>query len=175
VIYLDVAYVSVAIYVCCKCMFQMFQLFQTYVVSVLSRCCICCTDYTRILQLHISYVSAVSDICCKCFIWMAIHICCKRMFVNVSFISDVCFSKYSIRCKRMFVNISFVLDVCFSKSFILQVLHDQAWEVGVAVLACVREAKRVQRPHINAQAHAYCSSMRGRAGGIAAARGQVWQ
>jgi hypothetical protein len=28
----------------------------------------------------------------------------------------------------------------------------------------VREAKRVQRPHINAQAHAYCSSMRGRAG-----------
>jgi hypothetical protein len=28
-LYLDVAYVAVAIHVCCKCMFQMFHLFQT--------------------------------------------------------------------------------------------------------------------------------------------------
>jgi hypothetical protein len=68
------------------------------------------------------------------------------MFVNVSFVSDVCFSKYFKRCKRMFVNVSFVLDVYFSKSFILQVLHDQVWEVGAVVPACVREEKRARRP-----------------------------
>jgi hypothetical protein len=65
---------------------------------------------------------------------MTIHIRCKAY---------VCKCK---RCKRMFVNVSFVLDVCFSKSFILQVLHDQTWEVGATVPACVREAKRARRP-----------------------------
>ena len=64
--YLDVAYVALAIHVCCKCIFQIFQLFQTYVASVVS---------------GVAYAA------------VAIHICCKRMFVNVSFISDVCFSK----------------------------------------------------------------------------------
>jgi hypothetical protein len=52
--HLDVAYVAVAIHVCCKCMLQMFNLFLTYVASVLSRCCI--------------YVVVV------------IHICYKRIF-----------------------------------------------------------------------------------------------
>jgi hypothetical protein len=41
------------------------------------------------------------------YVVVAIHICCKLMFVNVSFVSDVCCSK------------------CFT----LQVLHDQVWEV----------------------------------------------
>jgi hypothetical protein len=31
----DVAYVALAIHVCCKCTFQMFELFQTYVANVL--------------------------------------------------------------------------------------------------------------------------------------------
>jgi hypothetical protein len=39
VFYLDVAYVALAIHVCCKYIFQMFQLFQTYVASVLSGYC----------------------------------------------------------------------------------------------------------------------------------------
>ena len=36
----DVAYVAMAIHVCCKLLFRMFQLFQTHVARVLSGCCI---------------------------------------------------------------------------------------------------------------------------------------
>ena len=66
--YLDVAYVAMAIHVCCKCIFQMFQLF-----------------FGSTLQVYVSNVSVISDICCKYFIWMShmlrcLHICCKRMF-----------------------------------------------------------------------------------------------
>jgi hypothetical protein len=32
--HLDVAYVAVAIHICCKCLFQMFHPFQMYVASV---------------------------------------------------------------------------------------------------------------------------------------------
>jgi hypothetical protein len=91
----NVAYVLMAIHVCCKCMFQMFQFFQMYVASVssrccicssgyicmlqvcfsnvlavLSECCICCSNYTRILQVYVSNVSPILDACCKCFIYM---------------------------------------------------------------------------------------------------------
>jgi hypothetical protein len=44
------------------------------------------------LQASIQNVSSVSYICCKCVyldVVVAIHICCKRMFVNVSPVSDV--------------------------------------------------------------------------------------
>ena len=81
----------------------------------LSRCCICCIGYTRMLQVYVINVSAFSNVCCKvlyldvAYVAVAIHICCKCMFVNVSFISDV----------------------CCSKCFMLQVLHDQALEVGI--------------------------------------------
>jgi hypothetical protein len=67
-----VAYVAMAIHVCCKCMFQ---LFQTHVGSVLSGCCICCTGYTCMLQVYVSNVLAVSNVCCKCFVWICI--CCS--------------------------------------------------------------------------------------------------
>jgi hypothetical protein len=39
----DVAYVAIAIHVCCKRLFQMFQLFETDVARILSGCCICFT------------------------------------------------------------------------------------------------------------------------------------
>jgi hypothetical protein len=52
VLYLDVAYVIVAIHIGCKCMFKIFQLFQKYVTSVSSGCCICCSSYA-----HFSYFS----------------------------------------------------------------------------------------------------------------------
>jgi hypothetical protein len=51
VFYLDIAYVALAIHICCKCMFQMFQLFQTYIVSVLS--------------VDVAYVAVPIHICCK--------------------------------------------------------------------------------------------------------------
>jgi hypothetical protein len=84
VLYMDIAYVAVAIYVCCKCMLQMFHLFQTYIESVSSRCCICC---------NVEYVANVYSKCFICLrhtmqlyldVVVAIYICCKRMFVNVS-------------------------------------------------------------------------------------------
>jgi hypothetical protein len=74
-VYLDVAYVALAIKVlCCKCTFQMFQLFQTYVVSVLSGCCICCSGHTHILQAYILNVSSFSDVRCnRCFMLQMFH------------------------------------------------------------------------------------------------------
>jgi hypothetical protein len=89
VVYLDVAYVALVIYVRCKCMFsavanvcckcfiktlhmlqwaytyaasvcfQMFKLFQTYVASILSGYYICCSDYTHILQVFVLNVLSV--------------------------------------------------------------------------------------------------------------------
>jgi hypothetical protein len=51
VFYLNIAYVTVAIHICCKCMFQIFYVFHMYVVSVLTRCCICYGGYTYIASL----------------------------------------------------------------------------------------------------------------------------
>jgi hypothetical protein len=68
-VYLDVAYVVVALPACSKYMFQI------YVASGLSgswksrfECCIYCYAYTRMFQSHISSVSSVSDVYYKCFI-----------------------------------------------------------------------------------------------------------
>jgi hypothetical protein len=152
-----VAYVAMAIHVCCKCMFHMFKLFQTYVASVLSRCCI------RMLQvfyldvayfaLAIPYVASVSNVfrCLKCmlqmfyldvaYIALTLYICCKCMCSNVSGVSNVCYKIFyldvayitvviHICCKCMFVNVSFVSDVCCSECYTLQMLHDQAREVS---------------------------------------------
>jgi hypothetical protein len=65
---LNVAYVAMAIHVCCECLFKMFHQLQTYVASVLSKYYICCSGYTHMLQEYILNVSSVSDVCCrKCF------------------------------------------------------------------------------------------------------------
>jgi hypothetical protein len=64
----DVAYVAMAIHVCCKCLFKMFHLLPTYVACVLSTCCICCSDHTDTLQVYDPNVSSTLDVCCrKCF------------------------------------------------------------------------------------------------------------
>jgi hypothetical protein len=83
----DVAYVVMAIYVCCKSLFQMFHMFfqtyvasmfiwllhmfHTYVASVLSRCCIC---FAWAFQV---FFASVLDVCFKCFI------CLQKYVVNV--------------------------------------------------------------------------------------------
>ena len=55
VFYLNVAYVAVAIHICCKLIFQMFQLFSDkYIVSVLSGCC--CSDYTYTFPAYVSLI-----------------------------------------------------------------------------------------------------------------------
>jgi hypothetical protein len=65
VFYVDVAYVLVAIHICCKWLFKMFHLFQTYVAGVLFECCICCSGYTHMLQAYVINVSPVSHVCCR--------------------------------------------------------------------------------------------------------------
>jgi hypothetical protein len=65
VFYLYIAYVALAIHVCCKCMFQMFHLFK------------------RILQLNVVYVAMGIYICCKCMfvissVW---DVCCSKCFI----------------------------------------------------------------------------------------------
>jgi hypothetical protein len=71
VFYLDVAYIALVVYECCKCIFQMFQLFQTYVASVLSSCC---SVHTHMLQSYVVNVSSVLDVCCnKCFMLQIFH------------------------------------------------------------------------------------------------------
>ena len=62
--HLDVAYVVVAIHVCCKCMFQIFHLFSY----------VCCKCFIWMLL----YVAVV------------IHICCKRMFQLFHLVSVCC-------------------------------------------------------------------------------------
>jgi hypothetical protein len=119
-----VAYVSMAIHVCCKCMFQMFQLFsnvcgkclhmlQCYTctlhvcfpnVSAVSSgscmfssgCYICCSGYTHMLQVYVLKFSHISDVCCKCFIRISLH---------VAVVIHIC-------CKRMFQLFHLVLICC---------------------------------------------------------------
>jgi hypothetical protein len=52
---LDVAYLAIAIHVCCKCLFIMFHLLQTYVTSIF---------------LNVAYVAVTIHICCKCMFQM---------------------------------------------------------------------------------------------------------
>ena len=90
---LDVAYVShmlqeyipnVSVLCYSKC-------FHVVSCKCLSGRCICCNGYTRMLQMYVSavFISMLQvfylDIA---YVVVAIHICCKRMFSNVSFVSD---------------------------------------------------------------------------------------
>ena len=81
-----------------------------------------------------------------------------------------------ICCKRMFVNTSVVLDVYCSKCFMLQVLHDQAQKVGAdggGPLVRAGSEAGVIAPHAS-QVHATAVAGEARPVG-AAARGQVRQ
>jgi hypothetical protein len=85
----------------------------------------------HMLQASMQNVSSVSYVCCKCVyldVVVAIHICCKHMFVKVSSVSNIC-CKYvyldvvvaiHICCKHMFVKVSLISDVCCRSAFMLQ-------------------------------------------------------
>jgi hypothetical protein len=52
----DVAYVAIAIHVCCKCLFQMFHLFFRHKLQVyLSGCCICFTHMLQVFHMDVAY------------------------------------------------------------------------------------------------------------------------
>jgi hypothetical protein len=75
VLHLDIAYIAVAIHVCCKCVFQIFQLFHLDVA------------YIAVAIHHVVFqMFHLFQIYRRCFIWMllyvavVIHICCKCMF-----------------------------------------------------------------------------------------------
>jgi hypothetical protein len=117
-----VAYVAMAMHVCCKYMFQVFQLFQTYVASVSSGCCICCSGYTCMLQVCFPNISTVLPRCCM--LSSEYCICCSdytrmlQMYVlNISPISDVC-------CKFFYLDAAYVAVVIYicCKMYVLIVL-----------------------------------------------------
>jgi hypothetical protein len=58
VFHVDVAYVAMAIHVCCKCI-----------------CYKCFSCFKHMLQVFYLDVAYVSHICCKCFIWMLYIFC----------------------------------------------------------------------------------------------------
>jgi hypothetical protein len=68
VFYLDVTYVALAIYVCCKCLICL----QMYVASALSGCYICCSARTH--KAYVVNISSVLDVCYnKYFILQVFH------------------------------------------------------------------------------------------------------
>jgi hypothetical protein len=161
--------------VCYKC--KCFSRFKR-VASVLSGCCICCNGYTHMLQVYVSNVSAIFkrmlqvfylDMMLHMLHWLYTYVTSVR-FKYLScfkhklqvFYLDVAYIAVAIHicCKCMFVNVSSVLDVCCSKCFYVEVLHDQAWEVGADGGGPLGHSGPRMRgcPHIHAQAHAYRSS-----------------
>jgi hypothetical protein len=59
VFHLDVAYVTVAIYAGCKCVFQMYQLLRLDVAW---------------FHLDVAYVTVTIHVCCTYFIWMLLYV-----------------------------------------------------------------------------------------------------
>jgi energy-converting hydrogenase Eha subunit C len=85
VFYLDIAYVAMAIHVCCKYIFQMFQLFHLNaacfyldVAHVAVAICVYCKCIQMFHMFH-TYVASVLYECCICY-----SVCCKRIFQFVS-------------------------------------------------------------------------------------------
>jgi hypothetical protein len=105
-----VAYVAMAIHVCCKCMFQMFQ---TYVLSVLSGYCICCKCMFQMFHLFQVYVTSVSSRCCICFRHML-----QASIQNVSSVSDICYKYVLSGCYSCYTHMlqTYVCKyfICFS-------------------------------------------------------------
>jgi hypothetical protein len=92
------------------------SMLQTYILSVSGVCCKCFTYgccKTRSKILHMLYMLQVS------------YECCKRLFKNISYVSDVCLEAFLIWMLYMFHtyiarvcrNVSSVLVLCSSKCF----------------------------------------------------------
>jgi hypothetical protein len=116
----SVAYVAMAIYVCCKC------IFQTYVVSVLSRYCICCSGYTCMLQVYVSkyftcfrpmlqvfhldvaYFRHVASVYSKCFIYfrrmlqVCLSGCCSCYTYMLQMYVCKCFTRFRRMLQKCF-------------------------------------------------------------------------
>jgi hypothetical protein len=88
VLYLDVTYVEDL-----QWLYMYFQVYVPNVSPVLYLCCKYFMWMLHMLQVFIQNVLFVLDLYCKCVyqdVVIAIHICYKHVFVNVSPISDVC-------------------------------------------------------------------------------------
>ena len=104
--HLDVAYVAVAIHVCCKCVFQMFQLFHldvacfhldaAYVAEAIPVCCKCMFQMFHLFQ---TYIASVLSRCC---IYCNGYTRMLQVYVsNVSALSNVC-------CKCFYLDVAYV-------------------------------------------------------------------
>jgi hypothetical protein len=134
----DVAYVTMAIHVCCKCLFQLFQLFQTDVARVLSGCYICFT--------LMFFDNNVSHLCCDCFIpmlHMFSHICCKCFRLDVTYVLQwlhTCFPRVLdvyCKCFNCFECMLQMLPIDVAKVDLL--LHILQWTPSAAAArpACI--------------------------------------
>jgi hypothetical protein len=98
--YLYIAYVAMAIHVCCRCVFQIFQLFHLDVAC---------------FHLDISYVVAAIHVCCKCIFQM--------FLLFQTYVASV-LSRYCISCGsyiHMLQTYVSIVSHCFS--ILQQVLH----------------------------------------------------
>jgi hypothetical protein len=72
-LYLDVAFITMATHVCCKCMFEMFDLFFRRILHLFNLG-VAKVDLdvayvvVAILQVYVPNVSSFLDVCCNCFI-----------------------------------------------------------------------------------------------------------
>jgi hypothetical protein len=100
----NIAYVTMAIHICYKRLFQIFMLFQMDVARVLSRYCICFTLMLQVFHPDVAYVftHVASDSSrCVAYVLQWLHTCFPH-------VSDVCYKCFY--CFRRMLQI-FLLNV----------------------------------------------------------------
>jgi hypothetical protein len=111
---LDIVYVAMVIYACCRYMFQVFQSFQMYVVSVLSVLSACCRKYIWMSQnMH---VASVYFKYFSCFIHMlqVFYLYVAKVDLDVACVCND-FRVFSgvLQLFQIYVaSVSIVLDIC---------------------------------------------------------------
>ena len=134
---LDVAYVAMAIHVCCKCLLKMFHLLQTYVASVfiwmlhmLQWLCvyvlvaihICCKPMFQIFHLLRRMLHEVLS-CCKCFMSRRRRsLCAWYGYCKSRFRCRICCNGYTRMLQVSIQNVSSTSDIC-CKCFYLDVAY----------------------------------------------------
>jgi hypothetical protein len=97
----NISYVAMAVYICCKRMFQMFYLFFKRILKVcLSVCCICFTNILQVFYLDVAYDFVWILKCFQVFLQVfQTHVSSFRMPSNVN-ASSGCFKfSYAFKCQ----------------------------------------------------------------------------
>jgi hypothetical protein len=130
-------YIVSVLFGCCICCNGYTRMLQVYVSNVLALSNVCCKWFIQMLYMLYWIYTYVASVCFKClalsniccnitYVALAIHVCCKRIFVNISSVLDICCKCYMTRRGKWTQK-----DVVPS---------------GAAVPAWAREAKRARCP-----------------------------